>query len=387
VALAGGGPEGAIYEIGALRALEESVEGLNLNDVDVYVGVSAGAFVAAFLANGVSSARMVRALVKHEPGEHPFVPEIFFTPAYREWGRRAAQLPLLLADALAHLLRSPGDETLFGALTRLARALPLGLFDNEPIRRYVAHSFAINGRTDDFRKLRHRLVVVAADLGSGKAIRFGEAGRDHVPISTAVQASTALPGIYPPVRVDGRDCVDGVLLKTVHASAALEAGADLLLCVNPIVPADLSAEQPAGPVNGMLRRRGLLTIMSQTFRTLIHSRLQVGLAAYAKRFPNADVLLFEPPRDEYRMFFTNTFRLSTRREVCELAYRATRRDLRRRAKDLGEVLSRRGLRLRTDLLEDESRTVWDGTGLAPFERSATGARLARALAALEQSGR
>jgi predicted acylesterase/phospholipase RssA len=384
LALAGGGPEGAIYEIGALRALEESIEGLDLNEVDVYVGVSAGAFVAAFLANGVSISQMVRALVKHQAGEHPFVPQTFFTPAYREWTRRAALLPLLLADALFQLARQPQDETLFGSLTRLARALPLGIFDNEPIRRYLARSFAIHGRSDDFRKLRHLLVVVSADLASGKAVRFGEPGLDHVPISTAVQASTALPGIYPPVSVDGMDCVDGVLLRTVHASVALEAGADLLLCVNPIVPADLSAAPPANGLSGMLRRRGLPTVMSQTFRTMIHSRLQVGMATYARRFPEADVLLFEPARDEYRMFFTNTFRLSTRREVCELAYQSTRRDLRRRKAQLEPLLERRGLRLRTDLLDDETRTVWEGVGLAaPQKRSAVGSRLNRALAVLE----
>ncbi len=81
LALAGGGPAGAVYEIGAMRALDEAIDGLDVNALDVYVGVSAGAFLAANLANQLSSAQMVRAIVKHEPGEHPFVPETFFTPA------------------------------------------------------------------------------------------------------------------------------------------------------------------------------------------------------------------------------------------------------------------------------------------------------------------
>ena len=54
----------------------------------------------------------------------------------------------------------------------------------------------------------------------------------------AVQASSALPGLYPPVEIEGRHYVDGVLLKTLHASVALEAGAELVLCINPIVPVD-----------------------------------------------------------------------------------------------------------------------------------------------------
>ncbi|MGH8807133.1 MAG: patatin-like phospholipase family protein, partial [Noviherbaspirillum sp.] len=47
LALAGGGPLGAVYEIGALAAIAESVEGLDLNDADIYVGISAGGIIAA----------------------------------------------------------------------------------------------------------------------------------------------------------------------------------------------------------------------------------------------------------------------------------------------------------------------------------------------------
>ncbi|MFM7461347.1 MAG: patatin-like phospholipase family protein, partial [Burkholderiales bacterium] len=47
LALAGGGPLGAMYEIGVLMALDEALDGLNLNEMDVYVGVSAGSFISA----------------------------------------------------------------------------------------------------------------------------------------------------------------------------------------------------------------------------------------------------------------------------------------------------------------------------------------------------
>jgi predicted acylesterase/phospholipase RssA len=372
-----------VYEIGALRALEESLAGLDLNDLHVYVGVSAGAFVAAGLVNGITTAQMARALVKHRPGQHPFEPGTFFTPAYREWARRSLMLPKLLADVARKLAKHPGDQSLFSALTRLARALPVGIFDNEPIRRFLAGSFALPGRSDDFRALPHKLVVVATDLGTGRTIRFGEAGWDHVPISTAVQASTALPGIYPPVHVQGHDCVDGVLLRTVHASVALEAGADLLLCVNPLVPADLG-RIAAGSTNGTIVKKGLPTVLSQTFRTLIHSRLQVGMATYAKRFPDADVLLFEPSRDEYTMFFTNMFSFSARRKVCELAYQSTRRHLRERRAELRPALARAGITFRDHLLDDEQRTVWDGVGVKD-RTTPVGAKLGKALAQLEEA--
>ena len=83
LALAAGAPEGAIYEIGALRALDEALEGVDLNRLYIYVGVSAGAFLCANLANNLTTAQMCRAIVSHEPGEHPFIPETFFTPDWR----------------------------------------------------------------------------------------------------------------------------------------------------------------------------------------------------------------------------------------------------------------------------------------------------------------
>ncbi|MFI5280021.1 MAG: patatin-like phospholipase family protein [Gemmatimonadales bacterium] len=382
LALAGGGLEGAVYEIGALRALEESLAGLDLNDLHVYVGVSAGAFVAAGLVNRITPSQMTRALVTHEPRQHPFVPSTFFTPAYREFTRRSLTLPLLVADIVKKIVKKPGDQTVLSALMRLARALPVGIFDNEPIRRYLERSFALKGRSDDFRALPHKLVVVSTDLGTGRTIRFGEQGWDHVPISRAVQASTALPGLYPPVHIEGHDCVDGVLLRTVHASVALEAGADLLLCINPLVPADLG-QLATGAANGPIVKKGLPTVLSQTFRTLIHSRLKVGMATYARRFPNADVLLFEPGGDEYTMFFTNMFSFSARQKVCELAYQSTRRHLRARRAELEPVFARHGITFRDRLLEDEDRTVWDGVGMPEASSAPAVQKLGRALAHLE----
>jgi len=386
LALAGGGPEGAVYEIGALRALEEAIEGLDLNALHTYVGVSAGAFIASALVNGITPSQLARALVKPEPGEHPFVPENFFTPAYRELARRGFMLPGLVAHALLQFTKRPKDQTLLQSLTRLADALPVGIFDNEPIRRYLEKIYSIKGRTDDFRKLANQLIVIATDLESGKAIRFGESGHDHIPISRAVQASTAFPGLYPPVTIDGRQCADGVLLKTLHASVALDHGVGLLLCVNPLVPTDTAAGIAQGALRpNALIRRGLPAVLSQTFRTMVHSRLEVGMAAYETRFPGADVLLFEPETDEYQMFFTRIFSFSSRRAVCQVAYAATRRVLRRQRATMAPALARHGLRLRDDVLDDDTRDLWSGVGLPGETKAGTSEQFAQAVADLEDA--
>ncbi|HYO14667.1 MAG TPA: patatin-like phospholipase family protein [Thermoanaerobaculia bacterium] len=360
LALAAGAPEGAIYEIGALRALDEALEGLDLNDLFIYVGVSAGAFLSANLANDLTTAQMCRAIVSPEPGEHPFVPKTFFTPALGSFAKGGKALPKLLVESLWDYAKHLRDQSLLDSLTRLSHALPVGIFDNEPIRTYLQKIYSIKGRTDDFRRLGKRLVVVATDLDSAQAVRFGEPGLDHIPISQAVQASGALPGLYSPVEIEGRYYVDGVLLKTLHASVALEAGADLVICINPIVPVDTVRAVEAGVMKrGNLLDRGLTTVLAQTFRTIVHSRLEVGMAAYDTKFKGADVVLIQPRRDDYLMFFTNIFGFAERQAVCEYAYDATRRDLLARFDELAPKLARHGVTLRRDVLE-QKRNLWDG---------------------------
>lgn len=364
LALAGGGPVGAMYEIGALRALEEAVDGLDMNDAHAYVGVSAGSFIAACLANGLTTTQMLRAALRDEPGVNPLRPEIFFTPAYGEFLSRGFKLPRLIAESVLEFVRRPGSQSVGTAMSYLMQALPVGVFANEPIRAYMHEIFSLEGRTDDFRELGRRLTVVSADLDSGTAIRFGSPGWDHVPISTAVQASTAVPGIYPPVGIEGRQCVDGVLLKTVHASVALEQGAELLFCINPIVPVDAAAAARDGRLpEDVIVQSGLPAVLSQTFRTLIHSRLRVGFARYSARFPDADVVLLEPDAEEYELFFANVFSFRSRRHICRSGYEATRRTLRRRFAELAPVLASHGLMLRRDVLDDATRDLWSSAGL------------------------
>ncbi len=373
LALAGGAPGGAIYEIGAMHALDEALDGFDLTGCGAYVGVSAGAFLTSCLANGLKTDQQVRAIVKQEPGEHPFVPEIFFRPAFKEIGKRALQAPVLLAGALkAYVTRR--EKRLIDALTGLGRTLPVGIFDSDPVREYVASIFKLKDRTDDFNQLGCKLTVVTTDLESGEAMRFGHLGWAHVPISVAVQASTALPGLYPPVEINGRHYVDGILLKTMHASVTLEAGAELVFCINPLVPVDTrKAVQQNILRRAPVMRRGLPTVLSQTIRTMIHSRMSLGIRAYERLYPHADVILLEPPREDYEDFFSNIFSFSSRRSVCEHAYDATRRSLLARHEAITPILARHGLQLDLDFLHDETANVWTSVGLPEFATNGRGA--------------
>ena len=388
LALAGGGPLGAIYELGALLALSESLEGVDFNELDVYVGVSAGGFIAAGLANGLTPEHMRRMFIESDTSEEPFEPELLLKPAFREYAMRALSVPPLLLASIWNYLANPWSQSFFESFQRLSQAIPTGIFNSAGIDRFLGKVFTAPGRSNDFRELRRRLFLVATDLDSGESVVFGSPGTEHVPVSTAVQASAALPGMFPPVEIEGRHFVDGALKKTLHASVALKEGADLVLCVNPLVPFDSElAEKRGAGRRKRLVEGGLPVVLAQTFRSIIHSRMQVGLSKYKTDYRNADVVLFEPNSDDAEMFFTNMFSYASRRRLCEHAYQKTRTELYRRRHELGPILARHGIRIRIEVLKEKRSLAHhdvDGHAEKGDTLLATGHRLGDALDELER---
>lgn len=378
LAVAGGGPIGGMYELGALRALDEAIEGFDPTRLDVYVGVSSGAFLAASLANRMSTAQLCRIFLTGD-SRIRFRPETFLRPAFFEYIRRAASLPRILSEAWRDFLSDPVEFSVGEGLAKLGGLIPTGIFDNSEIERFLRGVFTSEGRSNDFRDLQRKLFVVAVDLDSGETIKFGDKDWDSVPISRAVQASSALPGLYPPVQINNRNFVDGALRRTMHASVALDEGVDLLIGLNPLVPFDASKALAAGTVGpDVLLKGGLPVVLSQTFRTLLQSRVQVGMAKYASQYLDSDQLVLEPNPDDTEMFFTNVFSYQHRHRVCEHAYQATLADLRGRRETLGPILARHGLRLRAEVLDEPKRSLMSGLGGIPARTEVT-AKLRRAL--------
>jgi NTE family protein len=375
LSLAGGGPLGAIYEIGALCALQEVLEGIDFTKLDHYIGVSAGSFIAASLANGMSPKELCKSFIDNELtnsddilNSDRFDPAWLMRPAFGEFARRLIMLPGLLASAGWRV--TVKGKSIVSALELLGPALPAGVFSSAEVNARMATIFSQTGRSNDFRALRKlrgsRLTLVATNLDSGESAPFGAPGFDHVPISQAVQASSALPGLFPPVEIDDHYFVDGALKKTLHASVALQEGMDLVICLNPLVPFDALHARPAVMQRGLPKERqsiprivdgGLPAVLSQTFRSMIHSRLEMGMKAYEREYPQTDIVLIEPDQRDPEMYLANTFSYSQRRSLAEHAYQQTRHMLRARRSSLTAKFEKHGITVNEEVLSDPKRQL------------------------------
>jgi predicted acylesterase/phospholipase RssA len=340
---AGGGITGAVYEIGCLRALEDLLD-RSVLDMDVYVGISGGAFVTSLLAHGISPREIYDAVATRARNPLGVSAAPLFRLGIGEFLRRTTRAPKVLADAVVHALSGEGRNT-YDILLSLFELLPPGLLDNSGIQEFLAGLYRTRGHADRFDDLARELYVVAVDLDNGEAVAFGEKGQRDVPVSKAVQASTALPGLYRPVRIDGRDYVDGGVKKTAHINLAIRHGAHLVICINPIVPI-LNDTLRSGPLKGHLSNKGVTYVLDQVLRITLHGRMQYGLERYEVEHPEVDILLIEPTRDDMRMFTYNIMRYDARREVVEDGYRSVLASFRAHRSSYARILERHGIRLK-----------------------------------------
>ncbi len=338
---AGGGVTGAIYEMGCLRALDGLLD-KSVLDLDLYVGISGGAFVSSLLAGGVSPREMYDEVTSRAGG--PF--GVATAPIYRmgvfEFLKRSLHAPRVLARTLATSFTGEGRNWSDLAWS-LFEILPAGLMETSGIREYLHELFLSRGRADRFPDLPRQLFIVAVDLDTGEAVAFGSEGHRDVPVSQAVQASIALPGLYRPVRIAGRDYVDGGVKKTAHINLAIQSGADLVICINPIVP--ILNDANGGPLPGHLSERGVTYVLDQALRIMLHGRMEYGMERYRREHPEVDIVLIEPTRDDLRMFSYNIMRYSARRVVARHGYESTLAFFRRNEEHNRRILARHGIRL------------------------------------------
>src|SRR6059058_3228253 len=102
--LGGGGFTGGVYEIGALRAIDLLSVNKTVNEFDVYVGTSAGSFVAALTANGVTPEEMMRVVNQQVPTPFRDIDlNTLLRPNFTGYARSAVKLPLRIAKLAREL--------------------------------------------------------------------------------------------------------------------------------------------------------------------------------------------------------------------------------------------------------------------------------------------
>ena len=325
--LGGGGFTGGVYEMGALRALDLLSVNRTVNQYDIYVGTSAGSFVAAAVANGVTPEEMMRVIGRQVPTPFPdaSVSSLLKTN-YKQFLTRGAMFPLRLAHLLRMLVRDRGQISAVDIALGLAEVLPSGLYSGEGIESYVRRILSDPDRTDDFRMLSNELYLTATDLDTCERIVFGSAGWDDVPISRAVSASSALPMIYKPVEVRDRELVDGGLVSTTNLDIAVEAGAKFIIVVNPLVPYINTFEKRIPTLTGSRVRRvsdmGFPHIGYQAFKMLAHQRLHELAKRWEERYPGVDIILIEPDASDELMFQTSVMNFTSRVEIARHGFQS-----------------------------------------------------------------
>ncbi len=348
--LGGGGLTGGVYEIGALRALDLLAVNRTVNQFDVYVGTSAGSFVASLAANGVTPEEMMRVANRQVPTSiRDLDLGTVMRPNYLEFVKSSFFLPLRMVGLARTLVGQLGQSSLMDIAVGLAEGLPSGLYDGAGIERYMNEALADPDRTNDFRMLESELYLTATDLDTCERIVFGGEDWDDVPIAKAVAASTALPIVYKPVEVRGRQLVDGGIRSTTNVDIAVERGAKFVIVVNPLVPYVNDFQKVIPTITGSRVRRvadmGFPQIGYQAFKLLAHQRLHEAVRHWKDKYPGVDIILIEPDPNDELMFDTNILNFARRLEIARHGFESVTMRLAKDYDELHEVCARHGIEI------------------------------------------
>ena len=358
--LAGGGLTGAVYEIGALRAIDELLVERSVTDFDIIVGTSAGALVGSMLAKGIPPGEMMQTLDGSHPEFSSILPSHVFSLNTGEFVRKGKRLPSTLKNALLHYLRHRSDMNVLDVAWSLIEALPSGLYSNQGLETFLQEIFRERHFRDSFEDNKKELYIIATDLDTGKRAVFGRDKWRNVPLSRAVAASSAVPLLYKPVCIDDHEFVDGAVRGNASLDVAIEAGAKLIVCVNPLVPIANSKKENIpllGPDGRFLSEKGAQAVFSQFMRISLRSGLAYHIKQLRRRHPDVDIILIEPRRDDFQMAFYNTMRYSARVIIAQHGFESVTVDLANQYHHLKATLARHGFNITRRFVIEELQAM------------------------------
>lgn len=389
--LSGGAISGGAFKVGGLLALDMLFKDFTVMDCQMYLGISAGSFLAAPLAAGIPPQETLRSFAGQSKRLSPFNAGTFYWPNFSELGekaltatreaaalyprtlwslaRLAARSGPLAASELRKLARSGKVDTLgipsgtpreltalMEQLPSPAAFIPSGVFDNSRLEAYIRKNFQRERIPNSFVLLKaergKRLYIHAVDLDTAQDVFFGPDERNDVSISEAVQASTALPGFYRPAKIAGRYYIDGNAKQTAPLELAVAKGADLTLCYNPFRPFRHAPTRTLSAKYDSLGDMGLTKVIDQSIRTLLYSRLSLAVQDL-RNDPNfrGDLLVIEPAESDRDFFSINPLSFWKRAQAARHGFLTVARDVERNLSRLEEFFGRHGLDLEVGRLE------------------------------------
>lgn len=324
LALSGGGVTGYLFEIGALAALDDLFEdGVTVNDFDLYMGVSAGAAAAAFMANGVKPAEIFRANLM---GERPYCFERrdIFKPATGEGVMTLPRAILKLIPFLRLYWHNRHEMSFIDLLDKAQEALPSGLYSLEPFTRYLEATFAAKGLSNSFDGLGKELYIPAIDLDSGQDVVFGDEGWRTVPIAEAITASSAVPIYFRPVRIADRDYIDAGVGRIAFFEVAVQKGADFLVVINPMIGRRQDggtglATPPAGR-SARVRDKGFLAIGDHVSRLNLETRFSQAMRLFRHEHPDKELFVISPKTTDNFLFERSFLSFRDRVQLMRCGY-------------------------------------------------------------------
>ncbi len=345
--LTGGGITGGVYELGVLCALDDFiVRGPRSGEFDHYVGISAGSMVAAFLANGVPVEELSGAILGTGDAGLLLRREDIYSFRVSPFLRAAWEFLLHTPAILRHLRKTGQRVTILNAISYLQEFLPPGVFTNDNLERYMSRALSAKGRSNDFRNLRRDLSIVAVEADSAERWIFGSGGVEEVPISKAIQASSAIPVFFEPVRIGDHHFIDGGAERVEHLDIALAGGARLVLLINPTVPIANDRSSVCLPTLfgrcSSVAEFGFTMVAEQTFRINSRVKLELGVSLFRQRYPGVDLLVIEPSPSESTLFLSGSMNFTERVQSLNFGYNSAARFFTERYDMLKDCFARHG---------------------------------------------
>ena len=387
--LSGGAITGGAFKLGGLQALNGFMLNRNIVDFDMFIGTSAGSFLATYLANGITTDQLANSFEGKDGHVDPIMISEFYALNLKDVLTAPTHIVEHLATTaikgildfvktnnvfqkkfrrrLTAMVMRPTYKNIqafvqYCLLQELEKKpqpafpwhfIPNGIFTTDKLEQSTRQNLKKNKLCNDFETLyqqrRRRLYIISMILDTAERVVFGPDEKNDVSISKAMQASIALPLFYKPVRIENEDYIDGALAKTTSMDVAIAKKADLIICYNPFRPFNRGRhiEMNQEKITRVpIAEDGIYAVLNQAMRTMLHTRLMNGIQLW-KKDPNfdGDIILIEPTEYDATFFDMNPMAFWERRRAATRGYESVRKSIRRQYPQLKQILNAHGIRV------------------------------------------